>query len=243
MNTHRKTAIIVGACFLAGYVILLPGGFLVDSILDAPDYLINVSANKSQVIIGMFLEFVNTAAVVGIAVLMFPILKKVNEAIALGYVGSRIVESAILLVGHMFLLVLITLSQEYVKVGDPNASYFQTLGTLILAERGLTFRMVMIIVSLAALMFYPLLYQSKVVPRFISVWGLIGAPFSLAAGVIAIFGHRAGASMASMPTASMILGVPIMLNEIFLGIWLIAKGFNPSAIASQSATTDIGEIQ
>ena len=174
---------------------------------------------------------------------MFPILKKVNEAIALGYVGSRIVESAILLVGHMFLLVLITLSQEYVKVGDPNASYFQTLGTLILAERGLTFRMVMIIVSLAALMFYPLLYQSKVVPRFISVWGLIGAPFSLAAGVIAIFGHRAGASMASMPTASMILGVPIMLNEIFLGIWLIAKGFNPSAIASQSATTDIGEIQ
>ena len=55
VNTHRKTAIIVGACFLAGYVILLPGGFLVDSILDAPDYLINVSANKSQVIIGMFL--------------------------------------------------------------------------------------------------------------------------------------------------------------------------------------------
>ena len=235
MNTHRKTAIIVGACFLAGYVILLPGGFLVDSILDAPDYLINISANKSQVIIGMFLEFVNTTAVVGIAVLMFPILKKVNEAIALGYVGSRIVESAILLVGHMFLLVLITLSQEYVKVGDPNASYFQTLGTLILAERGLTFRMVMIIVSLAALMFYPLLYQSKVVPRFISVWGLIGAPFSLAAGVIAIFGHRAGASMASMPTASMILGVPIMLNEISLGIWLIAKGFNPSAIASEPA--------
>jgi hypothetical protein len=235
VNTHRKTAIIVGACFLAGYVILLPGGFLIDSILDAPDYLINVSTNKSQVIIGMFLEFINTAAVVGIAVMMFPILKKQNEAIALGYVGARTVESAILLVGHMFLLLLITLSMEYVRVGDPDASHFQTLGTLILAERGLTFRMVMIIVSLAAPMFYYLLFQSRLIPRFISVWGLIGAPFSLAAGVIAIFGHRAGASMASMPTASMILGVPIMLNEIFLGIWLIAKGFNPSAIASEPA--------
>jgi hypothetical protein len=96
----------------------------------------------------------------------------------------------------------------------------------------LTFRLVMIVVSLGALMFYYLLYQSSLIPRFISIWGLIGAPLSLAGGLIAIFGYRAGASM---PTSTMILGLPIMLNEILLGILLIVKGFNPSAIASQSA--------
>ena len=233
MKSYRKTAIFVGVFFLVGYVILLPGGLLfIDPILDAPDYLINVSANRSQVIIGMFLEFINAAAVVGIAVLMFPLLKKQNEALAFGYAGSRIVESAILIVGHIFLLLLIILSQEYVKAADPDASYFRTLGTVLIAERGLTFRMVMIVVSLGALMFYYLLYQSKLIPRFISVWGLIGAPLSLAGGLIAIFGHRAGASM---PTSTMILGLPIVLNELFIAIWLIAKGFNSSAFASESA--------
>jgi len=236
MNSNRKTAIIVGAFFLVGYVILLPGGFLVDSILNAPDYLINVSANKTQVIIGMFLELINTAAVVGIAVLMFPLLKKQNEALALGYVGSRIVESAILLVGHIFLLLLLILSQEYVKAAAPDSSYFQILGTLFIAERRLTFQWVPLIVTLGALMFYYLLYQSKLIPRWLSVWGLIGVPFSLAAFVLAMFGPRAGASI---PTSAIILNLPIGLNEIFLGIWLIVKGFNPSAIASGSAKTDI----
>jgi hypothetical protein len=239
MNSNRKTAIIVGAFFLVGYAILLPGGFLIDPILDAPDYLINVSANKNQVIIGIFLELINTAAVIGIAVLMFPLLKKQNEALALGYVGSRIVESAILLVGHIFLLLLIVLSQEYVHAAAPDASHFQTLGTLFIAERRLTFQMVPLVVTLGALMFYYLLYQSKLIPRWLSVWGLIGVPFSLAAFVLAMFGLRAGASM---PTSAIILNLPIGLNEIFLGIWLIVKGFNSSAIASGSAKTDINEV-
>jgi hypothetical protein len=182
------------------------------------------------VIIGMFLEFINAAAVVGIAVLVFPMLRKQNEALALGYVGSRIVESAILVVGHFFLLLVVVLSQEYVHAAAPDASHYQTLGTILKAERGLTFRMVMIVVSLSGLMFHYLLFRSRLVPRFISVWGFIGATLALPAGMIAIVGYRAGAAM---PTAAMILGLPTMLNEIFLGIWLIAKGFNPSAIDSE----------
>ena len=231
MKSYRKTAIFVGIFFLVGYVILLPGGFLIDSIIDGPDYLINVSANRSQVIIGMFLEFINAAAVVGIAVLMFPLLKKQNEALAFGYAGSRIVESAILIVGHIFLLLLIILSQEYVKAADPDASYFQTLGTLFIAERRLTFQWVPLIVALGAVMFYYLLFQTKLVPRWLSVWGLIGVPFGLAAFVLAMLSLKDGASM---PTSAIILNLPIGLNEVVLGIWLIVKGFNPSAVASQS---------
>ena len=89
-------------------------------------------------------------------------------------------------------------------------------------------------------MFHYSLYQSRLIPRFLSVWGLVGAALAIAGGLIAISGYRAGAVM---PTSTMILALPTMLNEIFLGIWLIVKGFNPSAIASGSATTDIGETQ
>jgi hypothetical protein len=163
-----------------------------------------------------------------------------NEALALGYAGSRIIESAILIVGHIFLLLLIALSQQYVKTGDPDASYFQTIGSLFIAERGLTFRMVMIVVGLGALMFYYLLYQLKLIPRFISVWGFIGAPLSLAGGLIAVFGHGAGASI---PASTMILGLPIMLNEIFLGIWLIVKGFTLSAYDPGSTKIDVNEMK
>ncbi len=100
MNTDRKIAIIVGILFITAtvasvleYIVILP------PILDATDYLVNVSANANQWIIGMLFYLINCAAVVGIAVLLFPILKKHNEALALGYVGSRIIESVILIVG------------------------------------------------------------------------------------------------------------------------------------------------
>ena len=232
MNTNRKSAIIVGVFFLAGYFILIPGSLIIDAIIDAPDFLINVSANQSKVIIGLFLEMINTAAVLGISVVMFPLLKKQSEALALGYVGSRVVESAILLVGHVFLLLLVVLSQVFVSAAAPDASQFQTLGTLLIAERRLTFKFVPLIVSVGAAMFYYLLYKTKLIPRWLSVWGLIGVPFSLAAFGVAMFGLSAEASI---PTSAIVLNLPIGLNEIVLGIWLIVKGFNPSAIASEVA--------
>jgi hypothetical protein len=101
-------------------------------ILDAPDYLISVSAKETQWIIGVLIDAINSAAVVVIAVTLFPILKKHNEALALGYVASRIIESVILIVGHISQLSLLTLSQEYVQAGAPDAAYFQTLGTSLL---------------------------------------------------------------------------------------------------------------
>ena len=99
MNTNKMTARIVGALFLTATVMYGIGSGFLGPILNAPDYLINVYPNKTQVIIGVLLELINSVAVVGIAVLMFPILKKHNETIALGYVGIRVIESAILIVG------------------------------------------------------------------------------------------------------------------------------------------------
>ena len=225
MNTSRKIAIIVGALFLIAMVTSLVGGGLLESILGAPDYLIDVSANTTPVFIGIFLELINGTAVVGIGVMMFTILKQHNERVALGYVGFRIIESVFLTVAAILPLSLIALSQEYVKAGASDDSYFQTLGTLLIAARAdVAGLLIPIFFSLGALLFYYLLYRSKLIPRFISVWGLIGVALILTLNLLDIsFG------------IGMLLALPIISNEIFLGIWLIVKGFNPSAIASGPA--------
>jgi hypothetical protein len=239
MNSDRKTAIIVGILFIAAMVTSIIGDGLIKSILNAPDYLINVYPHKTQVIIGVLLQLICAAAVVGIAVLLFPILKKHNEPIALSYVGFRIIESAIIFVSAISILLLITLSQEYVKAGVPDASSFQTSGTLAVAGHYWAFQMVIIICGIAGLMFCYLLYQSKLIPRFISVLGIIGYPLSLVAALLDMFGI-----IDTLHGAGIIMYLPGSIFEVLLlPIWLFVKGFNPSAISSGSAKTDINEMQ
>ena len=227
-NTHRKTAIIVGALFLTAMVASIVGGLIIESILTAPEYLNDVSAKETQVVIGVLLELINAIVVVGIAAMMFPLLKKQNEGLALGYVSTTRSNSDMVDDDVVTPLTLIALSQEYLTAGASDASYFQPLGTSLIEVRAqLVGQILAIFFGLSALLFYYLLYQLKLVPRFISVWGLIGAILVLTWNLLEIFGISV--------RAGMILALPMILNEIFLGIWLIAKGFNPSAIASESA--------
>ena len=234
MNSNRKTAIIVGVLFITATVTALLSFGFIGPILDDPDYLINVSANKNQMLIGVLFELILAGAVVGIAVFMFPILKKHNEALALGYVGARIFEGLIIIVGSISYLSLLTLSQEYV-VGAPDASHFQALGTLLLAVHDWSFLLGggAFVFCVTALILNYLLYQSKLVPRFISVWGLIGAILMLVSGLLSMFDLSPSPTATS--TISIFLFLPIAVNEMFLAVWLIVKGFNPSAIASGSA--------
>ena len=231
MNSNRKTAVIVGALFITATVASILGSLvLLSPVLDAADYLAAVSANETQVLVGVLLELTNSIAVVLIAVLLFPILKLQDEALALGYVAFRIIESVILIAGTVSLLSLFTLSQEYVEAGSPDTAYFQTLGASFVAVHGWTDMLgTMVIFGLTALILNYLLYQSKLVPRFISVWGFIGAILMLAAGLLGLFG------LGYLSTTSMILVLPLALNEMVLAVWLIVKGFDPSAIAALSA--------
>ena len=229
MDSNRKTAIIVGVLFIAAtvgsslyYVILEP-------ILNAPDYLVKVSENANQVIIGVLLYLIDNAAVVAIPIILFPILKKHNEALALGYVGSRIIESVTVIVGHISLLSLLTLSQEYVKSAATDASHFHALGALLLSVIDWSHLLsVEIVFAVTPLILNYLLFKSKLIPRFISVWGLIGAILLLAEGLLGMFGLG--------PTSEVsIFSLLILVQEMVFAVWLIVKGFNPSAIASGSA--------
>jgi len=237
MNSYRKTAIIVGVLFIVATVAPLLS-FPFSGFIDDPDDLIKIAENENQVIIGALFELIMAFAIVGIAIMIYPILKKHNEALALGYAGARIIESILFIVGVIGLLSLVTLSQEFVKAGAPDASYFQSSGTLLLAVRDWGGHMLgSIVLGLGALMFYYLLFQSKLIPRWLSVWGLIGAPLALAEGLLSMFGF-----VAPFSTTAVLLNLPIAVNEMVLAVWLIVKGFNSSAIASLSAKTDTNEI-
>jgi hypothetical protein len=228
MNTSAKTARIVGALFLASNVTFLLGAVVfIESILGAPDYLTLASANRTRVVLGVLLELVNGVAYLGIAVLMFPILRQRMESMALGYVGFRIVEFVMQIASDLSPLLLLTLSGEFVRAGAPQASSFQALGASLLAQRYWASQMIAITFGLGALMFYFMLLRSRLIPRFISVWGLVGAALVLVNAMLDMFGLDLG-NLSN-------LGVLMLLNELFLGVWLIIKGFNSSAIASEPA--------
>ncbi len=230
MNTNRKTAISVGVLFIIATVLNVLGRSFSQPILDAPDYLIKISANENQVIIGGLLVLLSAFACAGIAIGLYPVLKKHHEALALGSVGLRVMEGMLYIVGVVGLLSILTLSQEYVKAGASNASLFQASGTSLLAVRDWAGKLSIIAFTLGALMYYYVFYQSKLVPRWLSGWGFLGAALSLAAVLLAISGQ-----IIYFSTVFILLQLPIGVQEMVLAVWLIVKGFNPSAIASGSA--------
>jgi Domain of unknown function (DUF4386) len=235
MDSHRKTAIIVGVLFIFAIVMLFIGEAFYKPILDSPDYLDNAYPNRIVVIIGILLEFTGVPAVVLISVFLFPILKKHNEALALGYVGFRLFEAAILSVAYISNLSLVNLSQDYLNKGGVDASYFQYIGSSIQSVdhwAGTTGLIYLVVFALGSLILYSVLYKSKLVPRFISVWGLIAAIVLLIGSVlinIDMFTEISGLGM------ELIFAGPIAVAEVMLSIWLIVKGFNPAAIDSESA--------
>ncbi|UCF70796.1 MAG: DUF4386 domain-containing protein, partial [candidate division WOR-3 bacterium] len=145
-------------------------------------------------------------------------------------VGFRIVEAVFVFVGTLSLLSLLTLSQAFVRVGVPDVSSFQTIGTLLLAMRHWANNgIVLIAFCLGALLYYCVFYQSKLIPRWLSGWGFLGAALSLAVTLFSLF--NPGFVVSWIHT---LLNAPIALQEMVFAVWLIAKGFSSSAIASQS---------
>lgn len=225
MNSSRKTAALVGAFFLISNVVFILGAVVfIEPILSAPDYLNQVFANRTRLISGVLLELLNGIAYLGIAVLMFPILRKRFESLALGYVVFRIIEFVMQILTDLSPLSLLTLSEVFVGEGASASPAFQSVGTILLAAREWAFQMVSITFSLGALLFYYILYVTKLIPRIISVWGFLGAVVVLANATMDMFGIPPGN-----------LGVIMLANELFLGIWLIVKGFDAPAIAALPA--------
>jgi hypothetical protein len=230
VNSTRKTAIITGVLFIIATAASLVGNSFTAPILNAPDYLTGISANGNQIMLGALFSFIAAATSASIAISLYPILKRYNESLALGAVGFRIIEAVFYIVSIFCLVSLFVLSQEFVNIGGQSISYFQTLGSLLLAARDLSgFVLGAISFSIGALMYYYAFYQSKLIPRWLSGWGLIGAVLMILASVLTVVDGQPF----SISGMLMLLAAPIAVQEMVLAVWLIVKGFNPSVIASE----------
>ena len=216
MNATRRTATIVGALFLIAMAASLVGGTMVEGVLAGPDYLARAAAETAPLTTGVILELINVLAVIGIAVALFPLFRQRGEGAALGYVALRLLEAVTLAAAAFVPVTLMTLGRQAASAGPTAAASFAVLGDQLLATRaGLTGILVPLFFCLGGLLLYAWMLRSHVLPRFIPVWGL--------AGVTAI----AALNLLDVGTAAaMVLALPIILNEVFLGAWLLLKGFD-----------------
>ena len=238
MNTNKKTAIIVGVLYIIGTVAGILSVVFTQPILNAPDYLIKISADPNQIVVGALFVLTMGFALAMVPVMLFPILRKQSEVLALGYVVFRgALETVIYIASVITWLFLIVVSQEYSAAGTAGASYSQTLGSVLLKGNDSITTILIFVFSLDALMLYCLFYCSKLVPRWISVWGFIAILLHFTTGFLIIFNLQSPFS-----TINLVMNFPIFLQEMVMAVWLIVKGFDPSAIASLSAKTDTNQI-
>jgi hypothetical protein len=229
-RTDRRTAAVIGVLFIIGTVsgvLMVP---VLGNTLNAPDHLTRISINESQMVIATLLKFIMGIACAGIGLALYPILRKYNEGLAIGAAGFRIIEGVINVVGALGYVALLALSQEFIKAGAPPSSYFQTLDVLINTSADwLRDVAVLLTWCIGALMYYAVFYQHRLIPRWLTVWGLVGITLTSISCLLVMF-HL----IPSAGTIQVILSLPILVQEMVLAVWLIVKGFNPSAIASRS---------
>jgi hypothetical protein len=230
MDSSKSTARIVGVLFIIATVTNLLSTSLTGSMLNAPDYLHQLSTHPSQVTISALLQFVSAVGSAGIAIALYPVLRRFSEGLALGSVALRIIEGVFYTVAALSLFSLLSLSQEYASAGASAAPTYQILGTWTLAVRNdANFVFGVLSFCMGAGMYYAVLYRSRLVPRWLSAWGLAGLALLFSMAVWIAFGHKPSGT-------PMLLAIPIAVQEMVLAVWLIVKGFNPSALAAGSSS-------
>ena len=234
MGSMRKTALVAGILYLITFIAgIPPAAFLLGPVLDNPNYIVSSGAD-TQVLIGLFLDLVNALACIGTAVALYSVVKRQHEGFALGFVTTRMFEAAIIVIGVLSLVAVVTLRQAG-AVGTDETTLIAVGRALVAVRDGAHLFGPGVIPGLNALLLGYLMYRSRLVPRVIPAMGLIGAPLFLVAVSALILGFNEQASVFYA-----IAVIPIALWELSLGLWLTFKGFNPSApILAEAGSADI----
>lgn len=226
-DSYRTTARIVGVLYLAGFVVGIGGEMLIQPILGAPNRLATMSANSMMVAIGALLWLMTVVGDAAHGVLLFPILKRYGERIALGYLAARIVDAIFIAVMVLLILIQIPLGSQYLNAAAPDSFYLQALSTVYVAASQYAYQIGMSALGLSGLLLCSTLYRARFVPRILAVWGLVGYAIIFGGMLLDILGFNVG----------LIPVIPGGLWEVFIGVWLIAKGFNASPISSERITS------
>lgn len=223
----KNAARIAGLLFLIQLITYFVGNqVLLQNIVSQSDLLNSCLANSNTLVLSVVLELTCGVSVVGISVILYPILKPFSQRIALWYVGFRLVEFSIIILSKIKILTLLRLSQHYKDLGDQNTAFYKTLSIALLAEHNLAILMTLIVFGAGALLFYYLLFKSKFIPRFISLWGILGVLLVLISALLQLFSVN----------VPFFMFLPMGLNELFIGIWFLAKGFNKTVINVSEAS-------
>jgi hypothetical protein len=233
MNNYRKTAIIVGVLYIIGTVAGVLSVIVTGPILDGSDTLAKVAVNPNQLTLGALLVLTMGLALAMVPALLFPIFRRINEVLAVGYVIFRGALETVAVIGLVSLwLRLGALARQYLAVGASAAPDLHTLGAMLRDGGDAINPIGTIVFCLGALMLYTVLYQSQLVPRWISIWGFIAILLNLATGFLMMFNL-----MSAFSPINMVMNFPIFLQEMVMAVWFIAKGFSPAALNSLSAKT------
>lgn len=237
MSSDRKSAIWVGVLYIAATVFPVASMVPWSALVDGDGILANAATHEGQLIAVALLNLVMAIAVAGVAFMIYPVLRRVSETgvkqgLALWYVGTRITESGAFLVGVLATLAFLPLSQQYAAAGAPDDSYFQTSSTMLQSTADQAYALGQSVFAIGAAMLYYLLLRSRLVPRWLSLWGLVAAPLFLVASLSLLWTGDPNS------TFSTVLYAPMALQEMVLALWLIVKGFNATALAATPDTAD-----
>lgn len=218
MAANKKTAQTIGILFIIATMVFGIGNSIVNSHLDSSNTLGEIYQNKSVILAGFYIELIGVLAIPFIAIVFFPILKRLNEKLAISYIVLRTMEAVFLILSFVTTLSLIDLSQRFITQSDNTSHFLQSIQSNVLSTSDwLFFIAVSILFPLNALILNHLLYKSRLVPRVISIWGIIGALILMIGAILISFDI-------ALPEA--VLFMPIAIQEMVFAVWLIIKGFN-----------------
>lgn len=220
MHPDKTIAITVGVLFIIATAAGVLSAILVSPIIAGSDFLEKISASTDSLLISGFSNLVMAICVVAIAVVIFPVLKRANLTLAIGFITVRVIEGVLIIIGTLAMLSLAQISTDYVQVAPGENAAISALGTLMLGMMAQAFAIgTKIIFSLSALILYYLLFTSKLLPRFLTIWGFAGGVLLLVSGVLDVSGVK-------IEGLEPILVAPIALNEMVMAVWLIIRGFS-----------------
>jgi hypothetical protein len=230
MSSTRKTALVAGILYLITFI-SIPTLVLYSPVKNHRNWILS-SGTHTGLLVGAFLEVIVALASIGTAVTLYPVVKRQNEGVALGFVAARVLEAAMIFTGVISLLSLVTLHQDLAGATGANAAALVTAGASHVAVYNWTFLLGQTLMpGVNALLLGSLLYRSRLVPRVLPVVGLIGAPLLICGVLVTLFG---GAKLGSP-----VLGaLPVAAWELSLGLWLTIKGFRPSPVTAGMTAAD-----
>lgn len=230
MDRNRSFAVAAGVAFIVATVAHLIGVALTGPILQGQDYLTQISVNQERVILGALLQSIGALACPAIAIALYPVLRRHGEGLALGSVGFRTIEGALHLLIAICILLLVSVSRAWVGAGAETASAYEVAGSMVIATRAWLGPVSLLAFGLGAIMYYWVFYRSRLVPGWLSVWGLVAIPLLTVSALLVMFGV-----IDNLSTTQVVLALPLAVQEMVLAVWLIAKGFDPRATATEPA--------